>query len=425
MGNNSESGIKGGVIEDVSPVKKKIDLKLDKKRADESFNKKVADASKKSSLKGFRPGKAPLSVIKKYYGDELYEEAVSEVLNEDFRKIIADNDVHVVGVPRLEKKQPAEGESGNEEVYTVNFEIMPSINELNMDLKIKKFEKREITEDVIKEEVSFLLERAATSVPLEESAAINAEDKYFVKIDYITVDNETDKEVDSAKDYSISLNSKIIDKSFEESMLGKKVGDQFEYLDKERKVTVKGVIKEIDKKIIPELNLETIKNFGEFKDIDEFKKYVEKNLLSYEEKRYDEQMKAEISDELVKLNPTEFPDSVIEENAVARLKELKKQGRYKEGDKKSEAELMQVLRIMAKRELTLYLLLSEISRREDISVQDEDLDAFFKKTASESNIKEDEIKKFYSEKEAVINLRHSLMEDKIFDFLISNKVSYI
>ena len=403
-------------IKDETSVRKSVNLKLDETKTQELLKKKLEAAAKKSNIKGFRPGKAPVSIIKKYYEQELFEEAAAEILNEDFRKIVSEKGIYVVGTPTLEKK--------TENEYSISFDVMPEVKNLNLNLKVKKNKKRDITDEVIQEEINFLLERLADQEKLDDSAVINQDDKYFIKIDYVTID-ETGKEVDSAKDYSISLNSSIIDKTFEASFIGKKKGDSFEFDDKERKVVVKGFIKEIDKKILPELNAETIKNFGDFKDVSEFRQYVEKSLNEYEEKRYKDTLRASISEELVNLNPVELPDSIVEEDAKSRLEEMKKQGKYKDINEKQAGEFMGILRIMAKRDIALYLLLSEIEKSENITVTESDLEEFYKHTAALSNMKDDEVKGFYSAKEAQENLKHALLEDKTFDFLIQNKVSYI
>ena len=403
-------------IKDETSVRKSVNLKLDETKTQELLKKKLEAAAKKSNIKGFRPGKAPVSIIKKYYEQELFEEAAAEILNEDFRKIVSEKGIYVVGTPTLEKK--------TENEYSISFDVMPEVKNLNLNLKVKKNKKRDITDEVILEEINFLLERLADQEKLDDSAVINQDDKYFIKIDYVTID-ETGKEVDSAKDYSISLNSSIIDKTFEASFIGKKKGDSFEFDDKERKVIVKGFIKEIDKKILPELNAETIKNFGDFKDVSEFRQYVEKSLNEYEEKRYKDALRASISEELVNLNPVELPESMVEEDAKSRLEEMKKQGKYKDINEKQAGEFMGILRIMAKRDIALYLLLSEIEKTENITVTESDLEEFYKHTAALSNMKEDEVKGFYSAKEAQENLKHALLEDKTFDFLIQNKVSYI
>ena len=402
-------------IIDETSVKKSVTLKLDENRTQELLQKKLSEAAKKANIKGFRPGKAPMSIIKKYYEAELLEESAAEILNQDFRKIISEKGIYLIGTPVLEKKSDTE--------YSISFDVMPEIKDLNLDIKIKKIDKREITDKTIEEEINFLLERLADQEKLDDSAIIDADGKYFAKIDYITID-ENGKEIDSAKDYTISLNSSIIDKSFESAFIGKKKGDAFEYDDKERKVTVKGFVREIDRKILPELNEETIKNFGDFKDIGEFKKYVEKSLNEYEEKKYKDALRASISEELIKLNPVELPESIVEEDAKSRLEEMKKQDKYKNIDGKSE-EYMGILKIMAKRDIALYLLLSAVEKKENITVADADLEDFYKNTALISNMKEDEVKGFYSSPEAQENLKNALLEDKTFDFLSQNKVEYI
>ncbi|MCL4542529.1 MAG: trigger factor [Deltaproteobacteria bacterium] len=404
------------VIEDETPVKKRVNLKLDDERTNELLKKKLEVAAKRSNIKGFRPGKAPLSVIKKFYEAELLEEAAGEILNEDFKKILAEKELFVVGTPKVERRNGKE--------YTIHFEVMPSLKNLNLDLKIKEVKKRPITGEVIEDEINFLLERIADSEKIDDFVVINNNDRYFIKIDYITLDEEG-KEVDNAKDYLISLNSNIIDKSFEAVFIGKKKGDNFEYNDKERNVTVKGVIKGMDKKILPELNAETVKNFGDFKGIDEFREYVKKNLEEYEDKRYKEAVRSQVADELVKLNPLPLPQSIVEEDALARLEDLKKQGKYKDADEKQKGDLMNMLKLMAERDLALYHLLSEISKTEDIKVAPGDFEEFYKKTAKESGLKEDDVKGFYASEEAGNNLKQALLEDKIFDFLVANKVSYL
>jgi FKBP-type peptidyl-prolyl cis-trans isomerase (trigger factor) len=116
---------------------------------------------------------------------------------------------------------------------------------------------------------------------------------------------------------------------------------------------------------------------------------------------------------------------MVEEDAKSRLDEMKKQDKYRNINEKQTGEFMSILRIMAKRDTALYLLLSEIGKTENIGILDADLEEFYKKTALQSNMKEEEVKGFYSAKEAQENLKHALLEDKIFDFLIQNKVSYI
>ena len=133
-----DNAVNGFVIEDETSVKKRVNLKLDDLRTGELLKKKLETAAKQSNIKGFRPGKAPLSIIKKFYEAELLEEAAVEILNEDFKKILAEKDLFVVGTPRMEKK-------GDKE-YTVYFEVMPSVKNLNLDLKIKEVKKRDITD---------------------------------------------------------------------------------------------------------------------------------------------------------------------------------------------------------------------------------------------------------------------------------------
>lgn len=405
------------VVEDETPIKKKANIKIDIEKAKSFSENKLKDAAKKSNIKGFRPGKAPLSIIRKYYEEEFFEEAKLDVLNEDFKKLISDLKLFVVGKPSVEKVI-------SEDTYEVSFEVMPSIDKVNEDIKIKEIKKRDITEEVIKDEVNFLLEKLAETEEVDSNELINDEDRYSVKIDYITLTSE-DKVIDNAKDYVLNLNSSMIEKNFEASLIGKKTGDSFEFDDKERGVVVKGTIKEIEKKILPELHDDILKNFGDFSNVGEFKEKIKLELEQYEEKKHRQAVVAAITDELIKLNPLEIPESMAEEDAHERFEALKKDGRYDTANDKQKKDVFNVLKLMAKRDISAYLLIGRIAKLENIAISEDDLEKFYKQTCEESGLDIEEIKKLYSNSDGFENVKNQLLEEKIFDFLINNKVSYI
>jgi trigger factor len=407
------------IIEDETSIKKKANIKIDIEKAKGLLETKLKTAAKKSNIKGFRPGKTPLSVIKKYYEEELFEEAKLDVLNEDFKKLISDLKFFVVGKPSV-------GKVISEDTYEISFEVMPSIDKVNEDIKIKEIKKREITEEVIQDEINFLLEKVAETEKVDSNEPINDKDRYLVKIDYVTLTSE-DKIIDNAKDYELHLNSSTIERSFEASLIGKKVTDSFEFDDKERGVIVKGAIKEIEKRILPELNDAILKNFGDFSDVDEFKNKIKLELGKYEEKKQRQALISVITDELIKINKIEIPESMIEEYADERFEALKKEdrGRYESADEKQKKDIFNMLKLMAKRDISSYFLIGRIAKLENITVDESDLEKFYKETYEESGLDIEEIKKLYSNHDGFENLKNQLLEEKIFDFLINNKVSYI
>lgn len=336
------------LIEEISSIKRKVKIKIDAEKVNSLLEKKLKETAKKATIKGFRPGKAPILVIKKFYEAELLEEVKMDILNDDFKKLISDKNIMLAGNPSVNKEL-------SDDTYEIGFEVLPNISSVNLDLKIKEIKKREITDKVLEDEINFLLERMAEPVKLNPDETINDKDRYFVNIDYVTVDSENNT-VDSAKDYSLSINSGAADKDLESSFTGKKIDDGFEFIDTEKGVTIKGIIKNIEKKVLPALDDNILKNFGDFENIDDFKKKLKEEIENYEEKKQKQALKEAITQELIKNNPIEIPESMIEEDAKARFDNLMKDEKYKnanDNDKQKKTYLI-YLKLWQKKILFLF-----------------------------------------------------------------------
>ncbi len=408
------------LIEEISSIKRKVKIKIDAEKVNSLLEKKLKETAKKATIKGFRPGKAPILVIKKFYEAELLEEVKMDILNDDFKKLISDKNIMLAGNPSVNKEL-------SDDTYEIGFEVLPNISSVNLDLKIKEIKKREITDKVLEDEINFLLERMAEPVKLNPDETINDKDRYFVNIDYVTVDSENNT-VDSAKDYSLSINSGAADKDLESSFTGKKIDDGFEFIDTEKGVTIKGIIKNIEKKVLPALDDNILKNFGDFENIDDFKKKLKEEIENYEEKKQKQALKEAITQELIKNNPIEIPESMIEEDAKARFDNLMKDEKYKNANDndKQKKDIFNILKVMAEKDIISFLLIENIAKLEKIKVDDKDIENFYLQTSKESGLEFEEVKKLYAnDKDNYENLKNHMLEEKIFDFIIANKLSYV
>ncbi len=408
------------VVQEISPIKRKVKIQIDTEKVNSLVESKLKEVAKKANIKGFRPGKAPISVIKKFHEAELLEEAKMDVLNDDFKKLVSDKNIMLAGNPSVDRELSAD-------TYEIGFEVLPSISSVNLDLKIKKIEKREITEAVLEDEINYLLERMSETVKLNADETINEHDRYLVHIDYVTVDSENNT-IDSAKDYTLNINSGASEKDLESSFNGKKIGDSFEFDDKEKGVTIKGIIKNIEKKIMPVLNEDILKNFGDFESVEDFKKKLREELETYEDKKQQQKLIEAITQELIKNNPVEIPESMIEQDARARFDNLMKDEKYKNASMtdKQKQDMFNILKVMAKKDIISYLLIENIGKIEKIEVGDKDIEDFYRQTSKESGLEFEEIKKLYAnDKENYENLKNHMLEEKIYNFIIANKISYV
>jgi trigger factor len=102
-----------------------LSVNVDKKTIQAKMEERLSELQKEVSLKGFRPGKVPPSVIKSQFGKSIYGEVIDKVLRETSIKAIEEKKLKVAGQPKIDLKQFGEGKDLN---YELQIDCLPSIN---------------------------------------------------------------------------------------------------------------------------------------------------------------------------------------------------------------------------------------------------------------------------------------------------------
>ena len=126
-----------------------LSIIIDKKTIQEKLDKKLSELQSEVSLKGFRPGKVPPSVIKSQFGKAIYGEVIDKILQETSSKALAEKKIKSAGQPKIDLKTFGEGKDLN---YTMEVDSMPEINLAN-------FEKYKASEFLVKIESKLVDER--------------------------------------------------------------------------------------------------------------------------------------------------------------------------------------------------------------------------------------------------------------------------
>ena len=126
-----------------------LSIIVDKKTVQKEMNERINELQKKVSLKGFRPGKVPLSVIKSQFGKSVYGEVIDKVLRESSSKAIKEKNIKVAGQPKIDLKTFGEGKDLN---YELQIDSLPEIS-------LKPFDKYKATEYKVKIEDKIIVER--------------------------------------------------------------------------------------------------------------------------------------------------------------------------------------------------------------------------------------------------------------------------
>ena len=261
----------------------------------EDFNKAVLNAYKKEKnqiqIKGFRKGKAPMSVIEKFYGEEVFfDTAINDLLPNEITAAIEETKLELVDRPQVEVVSASKAEGAVlKAVCTTKPEVnVPEYKGLKAPKVIDA-----VTDEVINEQIEAARKRQARIITVEDRAA-QLEDE--VTIDFEGFKDGVAFDGGKGENYPLTLGSGQFIPGFEDQIVGHKTGEDFEievtfpedYQMKDlagQKTTFKVSLKEIKTQELPEFDDEFVKDISEFETVDEYKESVKKNLEEGAEKR--------------------------------------------------------------------------------------------------------------------------------------------
>jgi trigger factor len=420
-------------IETVNPVTKKVSIEIPAERVDAEIEKAYTGIQKKAKLQGFRPGKAPMQLIRRTYSDAMRDEVMRRFYEQTLFKALDEHKIEPIDSPTIESDILEQGAPFK---YSALVEIMPEIllNEYT-GFEISK-EKFVINPDNIEGEIKRMQENMAQLTPLAEGAAV--ESGHTVSVDYTYSVEGFPLENSSAEDAEIELGTGKMLPGFEEQLVGMKCGDQKEiritlpedYRNKDA-VGKDGVfqvtVKEIKSKELPELDDEFAKQFGEYETMDQLRAKMGEYLEKQESERIENELKERVIQELIRKNPLDVPQSMVKRQLDHMLENLK--NRLK--GQHMSIEMMGLdddgfrvrFRDSAEDKVKGGLLLMALVEKENITVDDADLTERFELISGGNPDMLIRIQEYYSSNKAARNaLISEIKEDKAIRFLLDKAV---
>lgn len=422
------------VLEEINPVKKKINIEIEPDSVAKELDKALKDAAKKAKIHGFRPGKAPKNVVEKHYGEEVRSEVMNRLISDSYLMAVREHNLSPVDMPRIENITTLA--KGSPLSYTATVEVRPIIS-LGMYDGIEVKEKDlAVTDEELNQTLDRLRDMYAHLEVIEDQAL--AKDHTAI-IDFEGFYEGKSIEGAKAADHMLPIGSGNLIPGFEEQLIGMKKGEtrdiqvtfpadyaNKEIAGKDARFTV--TLKEIKKKVLPELNDEFAKDTGGHKTVDELKARIKEDL---EARKRDEQGSAQREELMMKLvdaHSFEVPQGMVEHELQAMARQqasrLARQGvDLKSFDLKT---FMEKNRDLAIRRVKGILLLEEIAEKEKIDVSDQELSAAITSMAKGAGQTADAVRKYYESQDGGLdNLRASLIQEKTVVLLLSRaKKSY-
>lgn len=356
---------------------------------------KFAEAIKKSysknannfNIPGFRKGKAPMNIIKRHYGEQVfYEDAINFCCESSYPEAIKENDIIPVDYPEIDVVQIGEGKDF---IYTAKVVVRPEV-ELGeyKGIEVKKVE-YPVTDEEVDAKLKAMQEKNGRIEDKTEGAIENGN---IAIIDFKGYIDDVLFEGGEGKDYSLEIGSHSFIDTFEDQLIGLNIGDSkdvkvsfpAEYGKEELNGKValfKVVIKDIKVKELPELDDEFAKEASEFDTLEELKNDVIKSLKEANDERSKREYEEAAIDVATKNATVDIPDKMIEKEIDGMIKDLETRLSYQGLDLKSyyeytnntEEKVRGFMKETAEKKVKTELILEKIAKVEALDTTEEEL----------------------------------------------------
>ncbi|HHW00568.1 MAG TPA: trigger factor [Clostridiaceae bacterium] len=420
-------------IENVEKNVVQLEIEVDAAKFEEGMQRSFFKNAKKFNIPGFRRGKAPRSIIERYYGEQVfYEDAINYVCPEAYDEAIKENNIHPVDRPEIDIKQIGSGENL---IFTAKVTVKPEV-ELGeyKGVEVNKVE-AVVTDEDVENELKRIVERNARMVTVEDRPVQSGD---IAVIDFEGFIDGVPFEGGKGENYNLLIGSGHFIPGFEDQLIGANTGDDVDvnvtfpedYGNKDlagKPTLFKVKVKEIKFKELPVVDDEFAKDVSEFETLEEYKADLRKKLTEAAEHKAKHETEEKVIEKVVENAVVDIPRVMIErqiDNIVYDLDlRLRYQGMnlktYLEYQGMDEKSFREQFSERAEREVKTQLVIEKIKEVENIDASEEELKEEIKRLAE--NYKEDpEAFEKRLKDEDKDYIKDNLIVRKTIDFLVDN-----
>jgi len=428
-------------VESNKGLSSELKVVVDKKDIEKKIESRLHELKDTINLKGFRPGKAPMELLKKQFGSAVYGEVLDKTLQQSAFDALKEKKITPANQPKIDVKKSGEGQDLE---FVISVEQVPEIEKIDFNkIELNKYE---VKSD--KKEIDERLKNIAEGNKKYVEKKDKAQKDDLVVFDFVATVEGKDFEGNKGEKLQIVLGKDLFVPGFDEQLIGTKAGDEKiakvnlpdNYPKKElagKETEFKCKIKEVKKAEDQKIDDAFAKNMGA-KDLKDLEDMIAKQISREFENVSDQLLKKEILDELDKKYNFELPKSLLEDEVKnvehtlvhEKMDELRAKGekfnhehdhdriKLDDKDKKNALEI-------AKRRVKLALLLNKTGEENQIKVSQEELKFELEKQLRNYPGQEKNIRDFYQKNPSeLVKLRGPVFEDKVID-LIKSKAKII
>jgi len=413
-------------IQNINGCTKKLMFSFDKVDLSKEINAALVKKQSTANLKGFRAGKAPLDMIKKFYGPEIENEALYQFVSAQYMDAVKKENLKAVGYPSFDNTKYESGKS-------VSFE---AIVEIFPEVEVKDFSSYSFKKDdasVNEKDLADFKNRylsAKSQMKEVTDAAFKLQKGNFAAISFQGEKADGSKpENMKAEDFLLEIGSGQFIPGFEDNLIGMKKGDSktfsinfpADYHEKELQgAPVKFTVEllEIKEKILPEFNDELAKEFG-FTSVADFNEKNKKTLAYQKERQANEKLNQELLEKLIKDNQFDVPSALVEQQKQAVQNDLKNnlksQGFNEQMTEAYFEKWDNDITAKAIFQVRSGLILDTLAKKFNVEATEADLDKKIMEMVEQSGMEKNQVENYYKNNINVKrNMMYAIREEKTF-----------
>ena len=432
----TKRGFMKAIVTSTKGLSANLSVLVEAKEIEKKIEARLIELKNSINLKGFRPGKAPIELLKKQFGQSIYGEVAEKILQDSTYEALKQNSITPASQPKIDLKSSGEGKNLE---FTISVEKVPEIKKIELEkISLTKYEVKSEKKD-IDERIKYIADSNKKYVDKNDKASNDD----LVVFDFeATIDGKS-FEGNKGEKLQIILGKDLFIPGFDKQLVGSNKGDEkiakVNLPDNYPNKDLAGKLSEFKCKILDVKKAENQKIDDEFaknlgtKSLQDLEEMVGKQISREFDSITEQLLKKEILDDIDKNFDFEIPKGLLDEELHniehalihEKMDEMKAKGekfkhdhdhdkiKLSESDKKSALE-------MAKRRVKLALVMNKTGEENKIKVTSEELKIELEKQLRNYPGQEKNIRDFYQKNPGeLMKLRGPVFEDKVIDLIKS------
>ena len=411
---------------DISACRKTFDIEVPQDVVDHEITHIAQEYMKRARVPGFRPGKAPIAVVKTRYKEEILSEMVQHLLPRYFSNAVKEKALDPVDAPEYDA---IEYDNGKPLKFKANFEVYPELSITNYKGIPTTPATFEVADTDIDATIKKLQEDMSELTPVDEERPAKEGDFADISFSGVVEGEAQPLFIDKA---TVELGGETTLKEFTENLTGAAVNEEKSFSVTyradypEQRLAGKSVgynvkIEGLKVKKVPELNDEFAQGIGEYKTLEELRSKVRQDLEKHRQKHANDELRDRLLVWLEDNNEFEVPGTLVERQIQIRMqrlvRDLSRQGINPQRLDVDWAKIQEDQRQQSVRDVKGSLILDYVAEQEKIDPSAEEVEAEIDRIAAEMNQAREKVKEVLSRDSGLSRLRGQLQNKKTLDFL--------